>query len=188
MATQHDHRTDLRTSFPRRAAGLWLAAAFALALTAAAAQETAANNPPKIAVVDLERVFLQSPSGQKLRDELKQLEDRTRAELDKHVRRLDELQQSMAGKAPEEQRVLARQHEDEELAARRTRDDAQRQAAKIEADRRKEIEDQLQPVFAKIQEERDFDLILNKTPGLVVFVKDSIEITEEVLARIGSGS
>lgn len=168
---------------------LWMACLCALAAgaTTAAGQDAAAART-RLAVVDLERVFLQSPLGQKTREELKQLEEKTRAELEQHARQMDEIQRSMEGKPPEEQRALARRREDEELALRRTRDDAQRQAAKIEAERRSEIEEQLQPVFAKIQEERDFDLILNKTPGLVIFAKDTIEITDEVLKRLSSGS
>ena len=142
--------------------------------------------PLRIAVVDLDRVFLLSPLGVKLREELKQLEATTRAELEKRAKAMDDLQRSMEGKTPEEQRVIARRREDEELALRRVRDDAQRQAAKLESDRRREIETQLQPVFNKLQEEQNFDLILNKSTGLVIFVKDSIDITAMVLERVGA--
>jgi Skp family chaperone for outer membrane proteins len=155
-------------------------------VAAAGAQEAAARTPPRIAVVDLERVFLESPQGQKLRDELKQLEEATRTELEKRAKVMDDLTRTMEGKPVEEQRAIARRREDEELALRRVRDDAQRQAAKLESDRRREIESQLQPVFEKLQQEQDFDLILNKAPGFVIFSKDSIEITGQVLERIGA--
>jgi Skp family chaperone for outer membrane proteins len=155
-------------------------------VAAAGAQEPAARTPPRIAVVDLERVFLESPQGQKLRDELKQLEEATRTELEKRAKVMDDLTRTMEGKPVEEQRAIARRREDEELALRRVRDDAQRQAAKLESDRRREIESQLQPVFEKLQQEQDYDLILNKAPGFVIFSKDSIEITGQVLERIGA--
>lgn len=185
-------RDDRRVAFggSDRLASYLLAGVLAVTVlsTGSAAQEPAsAAGPIRIAVVDLERVFLQSPAGQRLRTELKQLEERVRTQLETHARQIEELERSMAGKSPEEQRVLARRREDEELALRRTRDDAQRQAAKIETERRDEIETLLQPIFAKLQEERDFDLILSKAPGIVIFVKDSFEITDEVLARVGSG-
>jgi Skp family chaperone for outer membrane proteins len=186
----HDPRelSDLPVRRRRRWPALQCAVVAVALAFPAAAQDSAAQRPLRIAVVDLERVFLQSPPGQKLRDELKQLEERTRVALEKQVKEMEELQRSMEGKPLEEQRTLARRREDQELALRRTRDDAQRQAAKLEADRRVEIEQQLQPIFAKIQEEQDFDLILNKAAGLVVFVKDSIEITDDVLAKVGTGS
>jgi Skp family chaperone for outer membrane proteins len=172
----------------RRGVATALAVALAVCTGAAGAQAQEPKAQLRIAVVDLDRVFVQSPLGQKLRDELKQLEENARAELEKRAKAMDDLQRSMEGKTVEEQRAIARRREDEELALRRVRDDAQRQAAKLEADRRREIESSLQPVFTKLQEEQDFDLILNKAPGLVIFVKDSIDITAQVLERVSAGT
>lgn len=176
------HRTVLRS---------WLLVVLPLAVTATGsiAQEAATASTARIAVVDLDRVFLLSPLGKQLQEELRALQQETRERLEQQATELQQLSQEAQGKPLDEQRAITRQQEDLQLAIRRTRNDAERRATKLEADRRSEIEEQLQPIFAQVQEERGYDLILNKTPGVVIFVEDSFEITELILERLtGAGA
>ena len=61
------------------------------------------------------------------------------------------------------------------------REDAERQAQKIQAEELERIRASLRPVFATIQEESGYDLILNYNPAIVIAVSDAIEITDRVL-------
>ncbi len=172
--------------------------AIALTLPAAAAPGQAPQTPAaapsttampattavKIAVADLEAIFLQSKSGIAVQTELKTLQDSAQKELEVQAARLRDLQAGAAGKGPEEQRVLARQQEDIEITARRIRDDAGRRAQKLEQGARGLFDAEVQPIFEAIQRERGYDLILAKTAGIVVFASPTVEITADIIARL----
>jgi Skp family chaperone for outer membrane proteins len=175
---EHRHRN--------RAGGRALLLALALVLVAAAAP--ARQQAARIAVVDLDLVFLQSPIGKALQADIKKLEDDTRARIETELEAIQSLQQRAASASPEERLELQRQREDRELAARRIRDDAARQAQKLEQESRQRYTEAMEPVFKKLQEEQGWDLILNKAAGVVIFAGDSIDVTPLVLERLaGSG-
>jgi Skp family chaperone for outer membrane proteins len=45
----------------------------------------------------------------------------------------------------------------------------------------------MQDLLGSIQKERSYDLILNKSAGAVIFAGASIDITEELVKRLGNG-
>jgi Skp family chaperone for outer membrane proteins len=51
-----------------------------------------------------------------------------------------------------------------------------------------EIEKLLGPVFEKVRAEGNYDLILNRVPGLVVMANPRIDITQQVIERLEAGS
>jgi Skp family chaperone for outer membrane proteins len=141
----------------------------------------------KIAVVDIDRVVVQSKKGQELQGRLKALEQETQAKLEEKAQKIQTLQESLAGKSLEETRLLQKQIEDETLSGRRIREDAQRTAEKMQQDELSAIRDSLRPVFEKIQAESAFDLILNYNPAIVLSASESVDITERVLTVLNGG-
>ena len=145
-----------------------------------AAQETSL----KIAVVDIDRVVVMSARGKALQQRLQTLEQETQATLEAKAQTIKTLRDSAAGKTADEQRQLAKQIEDETLAGRRIREDAERSAQKIQDTELESIRQALTPVFETIQGESGYDLILNYNPALVISASEGVDITERVIQTL----
>lgn len=166
----------------RLGARLPLLLLFAVGL--ASALPVQAQDGPKIAVVDLEALFFSAQEGQDLRKQLADLEKNTKAEVEGIAGRIQQMRQEAVGKSPAEQRDAARRVEDEERAARRVAESAQREAARIEQAARDKFNERLEPILRQVQEEEGLDLILNKTPGVVVFASAAVDISQALLSKL----
>lgn len=177
-------------SSSRNARGL-VSVALILAFSAVAAGPVVGQEAPtpqiKIAVVDIDRVVIQSTAGQALQERLKNLEQQTQAKLAEKAQKIQTLRDSLAGKTPDESRELQKQIEDETLSGRRMREDAQREAEKMQQTELEVIRQSLRPVFEKIQSESSYDLILNYNPAVVIAAGPSVDITDRVLEVLNSG-
>lgn len=155
----------------------------AVAAPAAFAQSEA---PPNLAVADLEVIFIQSSSGKALQTKLQELQEEARTDLETKMQQGRQLDQDLLGKTADEQREIRRKQEDLERQIRRLQEGAQRQAATLERESREAFNQAVQPIFKQLQEERGYDLILNKTPGVVIYAGDSVEITQDILSLLQS--
>lgn len=174
--------TSLNLAFRNKTAlRVLLAACSLLIATAASAQ---VSQPAKIAVVDLERVFAESPPGQELRTEVEALQQTVLADIEAKTKEAEALRASAAGKSVEEQTQIQRQIEDLDRDVRRIRENAQRQVATSEQTKRTAFQELVQPIFTEIQQSQGFDLILNMNRAIVVFAGPRIDITEEIVAKI----
>lgn len=176
---------------PHRLRVTVLVALSACALGAAIVNPAIAQDSgTKIAVVDLDRVIVMSPLGQQMQQSLQKLQQDTQAQLKVHADKAQEIrQQANAPGASEDQlRALQQQLEDENIAGRRIRDDAERQAKKIQDDALGKIQEQLRPVFERLRDEEGYDLIINNAPGVVVIASPGIDITDQVLSTLGNTS
>jgi Skp family chaperone for outer membrane proteins len=157
-------------------------------LGSVASATLAQGTAPKIAVVDLERVFLESSLGTEFQTSLRALEEQTRKQIEALAQRAQDLEAQIPEvQDADERRNLMRQREDQELQARRIRDDANRQAAKLEQEKQVEFNTKMEPLFDKLQQEQSFDLILNKVPGVVIYAGSAFDITETVIQRLAQG-
>ena len=188
-----NQKLDLLEARPSRRPAIAAALGVALLLTIAPSpavlgQDTADGSAgaPKIAVIDLEGLFVRSSFGTELKEKLQTLQDETQKELEDQRSQYAELEQSKLGKNADEQLAITRKLEDAERAVRHLRDDATRRATKLEQDSRLAFDQKLQPLFVTVQEESGFDLILNKAPGVVIFAGAALDITDEVLRRLSS--
>lgn len=168
----------------RRQLGLRLPLFLLILLGLMASWPASAQDGPKIAVVDLEALFFSAQEGQDLRKQLADLEKNTKAEVEGIAGRIQQMRQEAIGKSPQEQRDMARRIEDEERAARRVAESAQREAARIEQAARDKYNERLEPILRQVQEEEGLDLILNKTPGVVVFASAAVDISQALLSKL----
>lgn len=155
---------------------------------ALAAQEAAI----KIAVVDLERIIGLSESGKALQAKLEGFQKEVQAELDRLGEQANEIRKRAAegGQSLSDEKLaeLQKEFEDKTIAIRRYRDDKQREGEKMKNEGLRQIEIQLEPVFKAIRDERDYDIILNNVPGVVVMASPKVDITQDIVQRLNQGA
>ncbi len=172
-------------SSPHRVKGRLILLSIVLGLVFASA--ASAQEATKIAVVDLDALFFSASEGTRLRDQLADLEKTTKAEVEAIEQTMRKIRQDAVGKSAIEQRDAARELEDAERQARRAAENAQRTAAKLEQTARASYNTRLEPLLREVQETEGFDLILNKTPGIVVFASTAIDVSQALLAKLEPG-
>lgn len=174
----------------RARAGLLVAGAilFQGMFQAVPAQEAAI----KIAVVDLERVFVLSNPGKELQAKLEKFQQEVQAEGTSMTDRANEIRKRAAegGQTLTEDKLaeLQTQYEDEAIKIRRFREEKQREGEKMKNEGLRVIEQQLEPVFKQIRDERGYDLILNNVPGIVVMANEKVDITDEIVKRLNAAT
>lgn len=155
--------------------------------TPAVAQEA----PIKIAVVNLDYIVAKSPAGQDLQGKLEAFETQVRSEVEAKTSAARAIQQRITDGAnslsDDKLADLQKQLEDATIDIRRYRDDRQREGEKMQNEGLQSIEAQLEPVFKAIRDENGYDLILNNVPGVVVMAGERVNITQQVLDRLGAG-
>lgn len=157
-------------------------------LTAAGvAQEPAADEPPRIAVVNVDFVAVQSPSGQALQREIQALRDQYAAGLEERqqeVRRIEQRVATADTLSAEERRTLEREYQDALTAVRRYQQDVQDRAQRMQNQGLAEIREEIGPVLEAIMEEEGYDLVLNAQDNAIVLSSERIDITRVVLERL----
>jgi Skp family chaperone for outer membrane proteins len=174
----------------RARAGVLLAGAILVqgGLQAVAAQDTTI----KIAVVDLERVFVLSNPGKELQAKLEKFQQDVQAQGTQMTEKANEIRKRAAegGQTLTEDKLaeLQTQYEDEAIAIRRFREEKQREGERLKNEGLRVIEQQLEPVFKAIRDERGYDLILNNVPGIVVMANEKVDITQEIVERLNAAT
>ncbi len=176
------------TSPSRRAARRLAPALVAAALLLPAAGARAQGPPPRIAVVDLDLVALQSPAGVALQKKLQDFEKQIQAEIETRTQKARQIRQRATdgelALSDEQLAELQKEYEDAMIAIRRFRDDKQREGEKVRTEGLRQVEEQLRPVLVKVREEGGYDLILNNVPGVVVMASERVDITDQVTALL----
>ncbi len=171
---------------------LVLASAFAVSLLGATMPQTTVAQeqeaPVKIAVVNIDQVIAQSAAGAALGEKLNAFQEEAQGQVAEQQKYIQDLRQKISDGVNSEDQAqlvnLRKQFEDATVQLRRFSDDKQREAQKIRADGMQEIQKQFDPVFTAIQEEFNYDLILNKQTGVVLLVGERVDITQMVIDRL----
>lgn len=146
----------------------------------------------RIAVIDLDRLVAQSVVGRQLADKLEAFQAQVQAEgktLADKARATQKLINDGANSLSSEKLAeLQQQLEDESIQVRRFTENKQREGAKMRDDGLQDIESQLQPVLDKIQQDGNYDLILNRTPGIVIMASDQVDITDQVVVAFDAAA
>lgn len=187
---------ELRAPAPRACrTGRLVLLAWALAAVASqvgapshAAAQQADDTPLRIAVVDIEEVAARSSAGQQLQTRMQEFQQEVQRVTDSLEAVAREVQERV-GAAPdtipaEERQALEREYLNALTAYQTYRQDRQREAQQMQQEGFAEINQQIQPVLQTIQEERDYDLVLNARGNAVIMFSDRVNITAEVIARL----
>jgi outer membrane protein len=162
------------------------AVAAALIATVASAQGTAAPAAGlKIGVINVERLVQESALGKEAFNRVKKLNEVKKEEGDKLSKELREMEQKLADQgsamADDKRDALQKSYQEKAIAFKRFQDDANRD---LEAAQKKELSDlerRVFPVINQVGKEKGYTLILNKFQSGLVFVDDSVDITDDVL-------
>ncbi len=147
--------------------------------------------PLKIAVVNVDRIAAQSPSGMALQARIQEFQQQLNQDLLARQAAANDIQRRIA-EAPDTMSVvqrlaLEREYQDALTAYQRFQQDKQREGQALQSEGLARIQAELQPVVTAIQEEQGFDLILNMNDNAIVLVSQRINITQQVLDRLAAG-
>ena len=165
-------------------------AALAAVLFLAGAGSAAAQQ--KIVVVNLDYIVANSPAGKDLQTQLEKFQEQAKGEVVSKQDAVKAIRQRMVDGANSlsEDKLAEMQQEFEaaQLAVKQLQENKQREGRKMQEEGLKEIEQQLGPIFEQVRDEGGYDLILNNVPGVVLMVGEGVDITQEVVDKLGSGS
>ena len=164
------------------------AVAAALIAAVASAQGTAAPPPAagiKIGVINVERLIQESALGKEAFNRVKKLNDVKKEEGEKLSKELREMEQKLADQgsamADDKRDALQKGYQEKAIAFKRFQDDANRDLEAAQKKELSELERRVFPIINQVGKEKGFTLILNKFQSGLVFVDDSVDITDEVL-------
>jgi len=188
----------VKTHSPKRAAaGLRLALAAGLLCgavgIAAHAQGAPAGTarptgPLKIAVIDTERILLNSQAGKKAVAELKKAQEQKEGEIDRQQKEIRDLQAKIDdGRLSLAQDKLAdmeKQLEDKVIAVRRMQDDANRELQKKKDDVLGTVDQRVMPVINQVGKELGYTLIFRKFESGLIYADEAVDITPIIIQRL----
>lgn len=163
----------------------------AAAALPAAAQTAAAPSVPKVAVIDVQRLVVESAAGKEAQGRVKKIVDEKQTESEKLQKELQTMQQKLSDQGPsmsdEKRDQLNKEYQEKGIAYKRFQDDAQRQVQEAQQKELGDLERRVMPVINEIGKEKGYTLIFNKyAPGMLVYADDQVDITEEVLHRFNA--
>jgi len=165
------------------------AVAAALIAAVASAQGTAAPAPAagplKIGVINVERLVQESALGKEAFNRVKKLNDAKKEEGEKLSKELRDMEQKLADQgsamADDKRDALQKSYQEKAIAFKRFQDDANRDLEAAQKKELSELERRVFPVINQVGKEKGYTLILNKFQSGLVYVEDSVDITDEVL-------
>ena len=149
--------------------------------TASFAQET-----KKIAFVDLQRALNEVDEGKKAKTKLKKEFEERQKQLDKRQKELEalkaELEQQMM-LSEEAKRGKAMNFQQKMYELQQTYMQLQGELAQQEAAATKKIFDKMGKIIEEMAKEKGYDLVLERTESAILFAKDNMELTDELIKR-----
>lgn len=158
---------------------------------AAATPAAAQTSVPKIAVIDVQKLVVESAAGKEAQGRVKKVVDSKQGEGEKLQKDLASLQQRITDQGPsmndEKRDQLNKEYQEKGIAYKRFQDDAQREVQEAQQKELAELEKRVLPVINQVGKEKGYTLIFNKfAPGMLVYADETIDITEEVLRRFNT--
>ncbi|HEX3530561.1 MAG TPA: OmpH family outer membrane protein [Thermoanaerobaculia bacterium] len=163
----------------------------ALAVPVVAAAQPAAPAQPgviKIAVIDTEKILMNSVAGKKALAELKKVQDAKEKDLGARQQEIKDLQAKLSdgrlSLAQDKLEDMQKQLEDKVIALRRLQDDAQRDLTKKRDDVLGQIDQQVMPVINQAGKQLGYTLIFRKFESGLIYADEAIDITDSIIQRL----
>lgn len=141
----------------------------------------------KVAVIDVERILLESERGKRALQEIDALRKQKQDEGTAKQKELSDLQtrftEGRLSLSEDKLADLRKQIEEKTIALQRFQDDATRELNKKRNDVLDQIEKSVFPVINQIGKEGGYTLIFNKYNSGLVYADDAVDITAEVIER-----
>jgi outer membrane protein len=172
------------STFGGRGVGLVLALLIAGPIAAQPGERLGTN---RVAVIDVQRLVLESAKGQAALEKLRGLADQKRAEADALQQEVQDLQaQVKVGRGSLSDARLAeleKQLEDKVIEFERFEDDAEREMKEEQAEAFDEIENEIMPIINRAATELEYTLVFNKFSSGLLYAEADVDITDLILER-----
>ncbi len=150
-----------------------------------------AQQPPKIAAIDLQQALERSVEGQSVLLELKQKEQAIMSELGKYDRQILSLESKMRTQRltlnEEAQQKLAFELETARIQRHRVEEDARKEFQRLQFTLVSKLRNEVLAVVNGYAKEQQISLVFDlSAPGGVVFCAPALDITAEVIRRYDS--
>lgn len=162
-------------------------AVVAVAQTGAAPASPAA--PGSIAIINSQRLALESAPGKEAYGRLKKISDGKKDELDRVekeardlVQKLNDQGQSMP---PDKREALEKQADDKQKAWKRMQEDAQKDLQEAERKEMGSLEGRIGPIVKDYFKEKRFAVVLDSRAG-IIYADEATDVTDDVLKRINT--
>lgn len=153
----------------------------------ASAAPLAAQGGLKVAVIDVERILLESNRGKTALQEIDALRKTKQEEGQAMQKELTDLQarftEGRLSLSEDKLAELRKQVEDKSIALQRFNDDATRELTKKRNEVLDEIERSIFPVINEIGKEGGYTLMFNKYNSGLVYADEAVDITARVIER-----
>lgn len=144
----------------------------------------------KVGIINLDYVVAKSQAGIELGNKLEAFQERIQAEGEVMAQAARDIRQRVADGATslseEKLAELHKQYEDKQIEIRRFQDDKQREGQKMQNEGLKEIEKQLEPVVKMLVEQMGIEILLNNTPGIVVWSGETVDYTDQLIELLNN--
>ncbi|HPR62742.1 MAG TPA: OmpH family outer membrane protein [Thermoanaerobaculia bacterium] len=151
---------------------------------------TAQQMPTKMAVIDVDRVVLESSAGKEAFQNLQEMGRKKAEEAKKYETDLSNLEKMMSDQkyvlSEEKLAELRKQYEDKNISYKRFKDDTQREMENARSEELKKLEKKIMPIIEEVGREGNYSLIFNKFNSGLVYASEAVDITEDVLRRFNT--
>ncbi|MEP7131828.1 MAG: OmpH family outer membrane protein [Acidobacteriota bacterium] len=160
----------------------------AAAAAAPAAGATGGFSGP-VAIINSQRLALESAPGKEAYGRLKKISDSKKEELDRVekeardlVQKLNDQGQSMP---PDKREALEKQADDRQKAWKRMQEDAQKDLQEAERKEMGSLEGRIGPIVKDYFKEKRYAVVLDSRAG-IIYADEATDVTDEVLKRINT--
>jgi outer membrane protein len=160
---------------------------------AAPAQASPATSSPasggSIAVIDAQRLALESAPGKEAYNRLQKLQAQKKDDLDKVEKEARDLVQKLTDQGPsmppDKLEALQKQADDKQKAWKRMQEDAQKDLQEAERKEMQALENRIGPIVKEFFNERHYAVVLDSRAG-IMYADPGVNVTDEVLKRINT--
>lgn len=164
-----------------------LVLAFGLIVGVTAISAPAFAQDTKIGYVDLQRALSEVEDGKKALARLKKSKAAKQQKLKSKSEEFEKLVQSLKSGAAmmteDAKRKKAMELQRKQAELQQLYMEMQREMVEDEAKATSKIFEKMEPILNKIAKEKGYDLILEKSKSSVLFAKDSMDLTDELIKR-----
>jgi len=178
-----------RIVFSILAAGIAAAMGAQTASPATVSPASPAAAPGAIAIIDAQRLALESAPGKEAYGRLQKLAAQKKDDLDKVEKEARDLVQKLSDQGSsmpaDKLEALQKQADDKQKAWKRMQEDAQKDLQEAERKEMAALESRIGPIVKEYFKEKRFAVVLDSRAG-IMYADDAINVTDEVLKRINT--
>jgi outer membrane protein len=171
------------------AAGVAAAMSAQTSAPATTAPATSASAPAGIAIIDAQRLALESAPGKEAYGRLQKLSAQKKDDLDKVEKEARDLVQKLSDQGSsmpaDKLEALQKQADDKQKAWKRMQEDAQKDLQEAERKEMAALEGRIGPIVKEYFRERHYSIVLDSRAG-IMYADDAVNVTDEVLKRINT--